>query len=56
MLSIHDNPLEWAKEIHNFQIVNRNQAASIIVNKGFDISINIKNLEAHYLNLLNLTQ
>lgn len=53
IISIHEKPSFWAKQIGKYQSVNRAEAAALISSQGFDIAINVKKLENKYIQLLN---
>lgn len=52
-IALNENPKIWAKKIIEYQWVLRKNMSNEIKKNGYDINMEIKNLERYYTNLIN---
>lgn len=52
VISLNKNPKYWAEKIYSFRNFKKENVSELIINSGYDIDENAKNLEKKYLELL----
>lgn len=50
-IDINASPVEWAKQITNFETIRRNNAQQKVISEGYDINIAADDMRRYYLSL-----